>query len=212
VHAREFVGQHLIVPLVGRFLESHPAVDVVLTLSDRQMDLIENKIDISIRTERSGEMEHLSLVKRVLGSWPRVVCASPEYLRRRGTPRAPQELAQHDCLTYQFHLAAPVWRFRRGARELRVKVRSRLQSSSGEALRQLALQGQGIVLMPQWSVAADLQAGRLVALLEGHNTTPTEAPFQHNVYAVYQRTRHQAPKLKAFVQALATAIGEIQPR
>ena len=206
VHAREFVGHHLIVPLVGRFLESHPAIDVVLTLSDRPLDLIENKIDVSIRTERSGEIEHLSLVMRKLGSWPRVVCASPAYLSMRGVPRIPQDLEQHACLTYQFHLAAPVWRFRRGADEEQVKVQTRVQSSSGEALRQLALHGQGIVLMPQWSVAADIEAGRLVALLAGYDTTPTDAPFHHNVFAVYQRARHQSPKLKAFVQALVTSM------
>ena len=212
VHAREFVGHHLIVPLVARFLESHPFIDVVLTLSDRQLDLIENNIDVSIRTERSGEMEHLSLVMRKLGSWPRVICASPAYLRRCGTPGGPQELEQHDCLTYQFHQAAPTWRFRRDAEEEQVKVKSRVQSSSGEALRQLALQGQGIVLMPQWSVAADIEASRLVALLEGYDTTPTNAPFHHNVFAVYQRARHQSPKLKAFVQALSASMADMKPR
>ena len=212
VHAREFVGHHLIVPLVGRFMERHPAIDVVLTLSDRQLDLIENKIDVSIRTERSGEIEHLSLVRRKLGSWPRVVCASPEYLLRRGVPETPQELERHDCLTYQFHLATPIWRFRRGTDEEQIKIESRVQSSSGEALRQLALRGQGIVLMPYWSVAADIEAGRLVALLGGYDTTPTDAPFHHNVFAVFQRERHQSPKLKAFIQELVTSMADTRSR
>jgi molybdate transport repressor ModE-like protein len=206
VHAREFVGHHLIVPFVAHFLESHPAIEIVLTLADRPLDLIENNIDISIRTERSGEIEHLSLVTRKLGSWPRVVCASPAYLRRHGTPTLPRELEQHDCLTYQFHQAAPVWRFRRGGEEEQVKVRTKVQSSSGEALRQLALSGQGVVLMPQWSVLADIAAGRLVVLFEGHDTTPTDAPFQHNIFAVYQPARHQSPKLKTFLQSLVRSM------
>nr|WP_169748303.1 LysR family transcriptional regulator [Xenophilus azovorans] len=208
VHSREFVGHHLIVPLVSKFLEQHPDVDLVLTLADRPLDLIENNIDVSIRTERSGEMEHLSLVMRKLASWRRVLCASPTYLERKGVPAAPQDLEHHDCLTYQFHQAAPVWHFRRGRDEEQVKVRSRVQSSSGEALRQLALQGHGVVLMPQWSVAADIAAGRLAALMDDYDTTPTNAPFQHNVFAVYQRARHQSPKLKAFLQILVAAMAE----
>lgn len=206
VHAREFVGHHLIVPLIRRFMKEHPAIDIVFTLSDRPMDLIESNIDISIRTERSGEMEHMSLVMRQLGSWPRLVCASPEYLNESGRPRKPKDLEQHDCLTYQFHQAAPTWHFRNGPREQQVKVRSRLQSSSGEALRQLALQGQGIALMPQWSVAADIRAGRLEALLESYDVTPTNAPYRHNVFAVYQRARHQAPTVRAFLQELIETI------
>lgn len=206
VHAREFVGHHLIVPLVGRFLETHPLINVVLTLSDRPLDLIENNIDVSIRTERSGEMEHQSLVMRKLGSWPRVLCASPEYLRRRGVPQVPQDLSNHDCLTYQFHHGAPIWHFRRGPDEETVKVRTRLQSSSGEALRLIALKGQGITLMPHWSVSVDIEAGRLVALLAEYEATPTDAPYQHNVFAVYQRARHQSPKLKSFLDALVASM------
>ncbi len=203
VHAREFVGHHLIVPLVSRFLETNTDIDLVLTLSDRPLDLIEHNVDVSIRTERSGEIEHMSLVTRKLGSWRRVVCASPEYLRRMGTPAEPADLAHHHCLTYQFHHAAPVWRFRCGELEHQVKVHSRVQSSSGEALRQLALQGQGISLMPEWSVKADVLAGRLVALLADFDATPTNAPYRHNLFAIYQRSKHQSPKLKFFLQSLA---------
>jgi len=101
--------------------------------------------------------------------------------------------------------ASPTWR---GRDEEQVKVRSRVQSSSGEALRQLALHGHGVVLMPQWSVAADIAAGRLAALMDDYDTTPTNAPFQHNVFAVYQRARHQSPKLKAFLQILVAAMAE----
>lgn len=203
IHAREFVGQHLIVPLVARFLAANEGVDLVLTLSDKPLDLIENGIDVSIRTERSGEIEQMSLVARRLGSWRRVVCASPAYLARRGVPQVPTDLEQHDCLAYQFHHAAQVWRFRLGAIEEQVKVRSHVQSSSGEALRQLALAGQGIALMPEWSVAADLQKKRLVALFDKHDATPTNAPFRHNLFAVYQRSKHQTPMLRTFLQSLA---------
>ncbi len=210
VHAREFIGHHLIAPLTARFLEQHPEVDVILTLSDKPLDLIENNIDVSIRTERGNEIKQLSLVMKKLGSWPRVVCASPSYLHQRGKPRTPLELAQHDCLTYQFHQAAPVWHFRRGKEEEQVKVHARVQSSSGEALRRFALQGQGIALMPLWSVSADIEAGRLVAVLQGYHATPTNAPFQHNVFAVYQKARHQSARLKAFLQTLVASMSQAE--
>src|SRR5690606_5951520 len=113
---------------------------------DQPLDLIENNIDVSIRTERSTEIAQLSLVIKKLGSWNRVICASPEYVQRRDPPQQPADLQDHDCLTYQFHQGIPMWYFKKGDQEEAVKIHAHVQSTSGGALRSLALHGQGIAL------------------------------------------------------------------
>lgn len=206
VHARVLVGRHLIVPLLSRFLEMHPKVDLSLTLSDQPLDLIENGIDITIRSGSPHKQGGLSLVMRVFGSSSRVLCASPDYVQRLGAPSTPEDLTNHACLTYRFDFGQPIWRIQSGEGDRLIKVRSRVQSSDGEGLRLLALQGSGIALLPRWSVAGDIRAGRLVELLPGSTIAPADAPFGSEVYALYQRSRHQAPKLRAFIDLLADEI------
>jgi DNA-binding transcriptional LysR family regulator len=202
VHARAFVGQHLILPMIDNFMSKYTEIDLELTLSDREVDIISDNIDVSIFTEHGRGQENADLVMRLLNSSPRFVCASPSYLAKRGVPVRPEDLEKHDCLTYQFHHGAPVWHFQTGDQEQQVFVRPRVQSSDGETLRWLALKGQGLLLAVEWAVEKELAKGDLVKVLVDYDAAPGGAPYHHNAYALYQRASYQSPRLKLFLKEL----------
>lgn len=204
VHSTYLIGQYLILPMVPDFLKQYPGINLQLTFSEEPIDLVEKNVDVSIRREATNL--GLSLMIRKLGSCSRVLCASPGYLKTRGEPRSPEELGGHLCLTYRFDLGDHTWRFKSASGIKKVAPASIVQSNSGEALRRLALSDQGIALLPRWCVEADLKAGWLVAIMKGYEFAPTNVSFLYSIYAVYQRARHQAPKVRAFLNVLGGAI------
>jgi DNA-binding transcriptional LysR family regulator len=203
IHSRGLVGRHLVTPVLGEMRARYPGVTLRLTLSDAPLDLAERNIDVSIR---GATDEGLSLLVRKLGSYQRVLCASPLFVERHGLPATPEDLAGLPCLTFQFDLSQVVWRFRGEGRSVSVSPMPVAQSNDGEALRLLALQGLGVAMMPEWSVRRDIAAGNLLALLETYEAAPADAPFGYPVYALYQRTQHRSPKLKAFLDVLVRSM------
>jgi DNA-binding transcriptional LysR family regulator len=199
VHSRGLVGRHLVTPVLSQMRDRYPGVTLRLTLSDAPLDLAERNVDVSIR---GATDEGMALLVRKLGDYQRLLCASPEFVARHGVPTAPQDLAALPCVTFQFDLGPVVWRFRSGEQTVSVTPMAVAQSNDGEALRLLALQGLGVAMMPEWAVRRDIAAGRLVPLLEDHEAAPANAPFGYPVYALYQRTPHRSPKLKAFLDVL----------
>jgi DNA-binding transcriptional LysR family regulator len=153
---------HVLPPLLD-FLAAHPKADARLLLVDRVVDLVEEGVDLAVRI---GELPDSSLVARRLGGLRRVVCASPAYLERRGTPRAPEDLRRHDCVTFAGISSTVRWVFgdRRGDRA--VPIRSRLVVTTAEAAVDAAVAGLGVVRLLSYQVAAALAAGRLRLLLE----------------------------------------------
>ena len=138
----------------------------------------------------------------------RIVCASPDYLRRRGTPLHPNELPQHSCLAYRPNLADSLWRFRGPDGALiELKAGGNLQTDNGFVLRSCLLQGAGIALMPDWSVSRELKNGQIVRIFEAYSVTPNE--FENGVFAVYQSSRHDSPKLQAFLDFVAKLFKEL---
>jgi DNA-binding transcriptional LysR family regulator len=146
-------------------------VSVELIMTDQISDLVEGKFDLAIH---AGSAFDSSLIQRVLGKARRVVCASPIYLALRGTPRIPEDLTEHNCLTVSNSSRTNRWRFTSGAGEHEIEVAGNLRSNSIEAIRAAALKGQGICLLPLLSVAEDLKTGRLQSLLpsERHQELP----------------------------------------
>jgi len=199
IHSRGLVGRHLVTPVLSEMRDKYPEVTLRLTLSDAPVDLAERNIDVSIR---GATDEGMALLVRKLGSYKRVLCASPSFVEKHGRPVTPNDLEQLPCLTFQFDLSQAVWRFRREQRSLAVKPMSVAQSNDGEAIRLLTLAGLGLALLPEWSIRRDIAAGRLVELLKDYEGTPSDAPFEYPVYALYQRTHHRSPKVKAFLDVL----------
>jgi DNA-binding transcriptional LysR family regulator len=187
-------GTSQVTPAITSFLARHPQVKFDVSLSDRIVDIVEEGFDLAIRIGATG---HENLVARRLGDTRLVACASPDYVARHGAPAAPEDLARHNCLTYEYAMRN-AWTFRDAAgRERTVRVAGSLNSNNGELNAAAAAQGLGITLEPDFIVGAQLTSGALVRLLESF-----EAPGLP-IYAVYPSRRFLPAKVRAFVDFLA---------
>ncbi len=185
-------GHREVAPRLPAFLARHPRVRIHLDLTDRFVDLVREKFDLAIRV--SGRLEESSLVRRLLCPLALTVCAAPSYLAQRGTPREPEALRDHECLSYG--LTTTTWSFSRGRR---IAVSGALTIDNGDALRQVALEGHGIVYLPTFLVAEDLRTGRLVSILARH------VDAKGGAFAVYPESRHLSPKVRALIDALVAS-------
>jgi DNA-binding transcriptional LysR family regulator len=198
------LGRFYLLPVVEDFLRGHPSIDVRLMLADRRMNLIENRIDIGFRV---GELDDFSLVAKKVGTVRRIVCASPEYLKRRGTPKTPAELKEHDCITFENTLSSQVWTFNIGKTEKTFPIHSRLVVSTAEAAADAAAAGIGLTRMLDYQVAAQLRAGALKLVLESYRSPPKP------VHLIYEAGKHLPLKIRTFLDfagpRLKKAIGAI---
>ena len=186
-------GTHQVTPAIASFLARHAQVKFDVSLSDRIVDIVEDGFDLAIRIGGTGAQ---NLVARKLGEARLVPCASPDYIARHGAPAAPEDLARHNCLTYEYALR-DAWTFRDAAgRERTVRVAGSLNSNNGDLNAAAAVQGVGIALEPDFIVNSDLQSGKLVPVLESF-----EAPASP-IYAVYPSRRFLPVKVRAFVDFL----------
>ncbi|TRW14483.1 LysR family transcriptional regulator [Glacieibacterium frigidum] len=186
-------------PLLDNFQDRHPGVEVTLLLSDSSMDLIEEHIDLAIR---SGPLPDSAMRARLLIRGPRVVCASPDYWRRTGVPAHPTELADHNCIV----LARPgaplsAWPFRDAGKLLNVKVRGDRQASDGDVLREWGVAGAGVIFKNQWDIRKELAAGTLTTALDGF------VPWQVDLFAVHAGAP-PSRRVAALIEFLADALRE----
>ncbi|MCA9671741.1 MAG: LysR family transcriptional regulator [Myxococcales bacterium] len=188
-------GRLFVLPHIAALLRRHDELELELTFNDRYVNLIEEGYDVALRV---GIPIDSTLRTRKLGETARVLVASPSYLAKHGAPRSPRDLAQHQCLLHSDLSTPETWVFRgRGGEATRAQVRGRFGANNSEALLAMARAGLGVALLAEWLVFKDLERGRLVALLEGHGA-PT-AP----IHALTAPTRHQQPRIRAFVEHLA---------
>lgn len=195
-------GRRRIAPLVPRFRQLHPDVTVSLNLSDRLVDLVAEGYDCAVRV---GDLPDSSLVSVRLADNRRRVVAAPDYLRRRGIPRTPHELLQHDCLILSSEASQTRgWAFtvpgedgRR--RVMHVRPRGPLDCTDGQVLYEWCLAGLGLAWRSTWEVQADLDAGRLVSVLDDYAAPP------NGVYAVFPSARHLPRRVRAWVEFLKEA-------
>jgi len=153
-----------------------------------------------------GAIKDSALISRRLAVLDWVLCASPDYLRRRGRPQHPADLKQHACLSHlNLDLNDSVWRFERDGKRHLVKIDGPFYSNSGIALRQAALQGLGIAVLPRYAIAADLASGTLVPLLRRYRLPPRP------LVAVYPRSVARLPKVKTFLPWLARWFRDCDP-
>lgn len=188
-------GVRHVSPAIGEFLARYPEVKFDVSLSDRIVDLVEEGYDLAIRIGSAGGE---AVVARKLGEARMVACASPAYLKARGTPKAPEDLVRHSCLTYEYTPVRNVWPFLgKDGREHAVRVSGPLHSNNGDLLAAAAVAGVGIVYEPAFILGPDLKAGRLAPILAAYT-----APLGP-IYAVYPSRRYLAAKVRAFVDFLA---------
>ncbi|MFM5815459.1 LysR substrate-binding domain-containing protein [Aeromonas dhakensis] len=202
ISAPHDLGISRLVPLLDRFMAQHPGITLDLNLTDGYLDLVGQGIDLALRY---GELADSTLRTLSLGENRRIVCASPAYLARKGVPRHPEELADHDCLLMRFgEHPERWWSFQVEGVVKRVMVQGRRISNNGYLVRQWCLQGEGICLKSRWDVGEDLTCGRLVEIL------PEFAAPASRLQIVYPSGRHQPRRVRALIDALVAEFGRPQ--
>jgi DNA-binding transcriptional LysR family regulator len=185
-------GRLHVVPIVAEFLQKYRDVNVELVLDDRPLDLMENHIDLAARV---GALPDSSLIAVRIGQIRNIVCASPKYLKKRGTPKVPQDLAGHDRVNFTFAalLSSNMWVFREGKSEVSMRIRSRLVVNTAEAAIDAAIAGVGITRVLSYQVKQVAQSGALTTVL----TKFESAPIPINL--IYTAQRPMPLKLRAFL-------------
>jgi len=181
-------------PAINEFLQIHPLIKFDLDFNDRQVDLMQEGFDLAIRI---ANLPDSSLIARCITPIQRVLCASPDYLEKHGTPQALDELSNHQCLAYSLLHNYKIWTFTdKHNRENKVTIDPYIKASAGEYLREAAVSGQGIVFLPTFIVYREIENGTLLPLLNEYH------PRQFDAYAVYPHTRHLSQRVRAFVDFL----------
>lgn len=187
-----------VAPALPDFLSCYPELSVDMNLDDRQVDLVEEGFDLAIRI---SDLPDSSLVARRLGPCRHVVCAAPTYLQRHGIPRTPEDLREHNIITYRYQASPNEWHFLCAEGKcVSVPVSGSVQMNNSLALRETLLQGIGITLTPTFVVGADIRAGRLQPVLSNYHTQAL------SIYIIYPQRRHLSPKVRAFVDFMAERI------
>jgi DNA-binding transcriptional LysR family regulator len=197
VNAPMSFGVSHIAPLLPGFMLAHPRVEIELVLDDRRVDLVEEGVDIAIRI---GRLDDSQLIARRLASVGFICAAADRYLQTHRPVETPEDLASHNCLRYSLNRQPNEWRFERGGESLAVKVKGTLTANNGEALKEAAVSGLGIVYQPAFIIGGDIAAGRLRPLLVDWGTPTID------IHAVFPEQRRLQPKLRRFVDYLAQAL------
>ncbi|MDZ7927965.1 MAG: LysR family transcriptional regulator [Agrobacterium sp.] len=201
VNATLGFGERYLLPLAPEFLALYPEIELDISLTDGVISLIEERTDIAIR---SGGMADSSLKARKLQEVRRVIVASPAYIEKHGMPEKPQDLAQHNCISFNFSRNLNEWPFRDPgeADVYRLPVTGNASVNSGMAMRKLCLSGLGLGRVGEFHVEPDIEAGLLVPVLEGYNPGDMEV-----IHAVYAGHDHLAARVRAFINFVAAKVG-----
>ena len=212
VSAPVVFGRLHIAPAIGRFLASYPELAVEVSLSDNMVNLVEESIDLAIRI---AELNDSTLVARKLADMSRLICASPDYLARAGRPRTPADLAAHNCLTFRSNVSNEIWRASTRAWRLRsptgevlnVSVSGSLQTNNADVLLTAALDGLGLILVPDWTACRYVKSGQLEVVLPEFRAGISEA--EPAIYAVYPSSRFLSPKVRAFIDFFVDELADV---
>ena len=186
-----------------KFMLQYPDVHLDVSLIDRVVDIVEEAYDLAIRISRAVPTSN---VARKLAVSHNIVCASPAYLRRHGTPQVPDDLLRHRCVGYSYAATADEWKFlHRQGKPRTVKVPCVMHVNNGDTARAAALGGLGIIWQPSFVIGADLRAGRLVALLPDYHLPDID------VHAVYPSRRHLSAKVRVMIDFLVKEFKDVPP-
>jgi DNA-binding transcriptional LysR family regulator len=191
-------GRLHVAPAVAEYLSRYPRLKLDMTITDRMVDLVSEGYDVAIRIRREPS---LHVVARELAPVHRVVCATPEYFRRRGMPIVPHELAEHNCLHYTHFGTQGQWRFQSAEGEIVVPVKGSLRIDDDDTLAQAVLSGLGVAMLPTFIIGPELQAGRLCSVLSDY------VPLERRLYAVHLPNVRLPIKIRAFIDFLQARFG-----
>lgn len=189
-----------IASLLASFSRQYPLITLDLTFTDDVVDLVEKRLDLSIRL---GDVESPNLIVRRLHTQRRLVCASPDFLAQQGSPRAPEDLVRFNCLLFSYSSGRTRWYFS-GAKQESINVQGTLKCNNADVLREAVLSGYGIALLPDWLVRQDIAAGKLVQILTDWRADVSADRKDSAIYAIYHPSRRNTRKVKVFVDFLVS--------
>ena len=192
-------GRLHLVPKLHLFMEQHPNLQIELLMDDRYVDLIAEKIDVSLRT---GTLSDSNLTARKLASAERFVVASPAYLAKKGLPATPAELLDHDVLVYGQGGSGREWQFKQDTMQTSIHLKPRFQVNAAEGLREAVLSGMGLAIVSAWMVQAELERGDLVKVLEKWKLP------QVDLWALHASGRMVSVKVRTFLNWFAHVFSE----
>jgi DNA-binding transcriptional LysR family regulator len=176
--------------LVAEFTQQYTALNVELLLDDEIVDMVKEGIDVSVRI---GWLHDSRLIARKLCDSPRFLCASPDYIERRGKPGSPGELGKHEWIIFTLLPTPYRWTFTRNKRHESVQVKGRVKTNNAVAVRSFIMGGAGIAALSNFLVGDDIRSGRLIRLLPDYDCGSA------GIYAVYQDRRYQQAKVRLFI-------------
>jgi len=191
-----FAEMHLL-SVLSDYVRRYPEVSIRLDLTDRLVDLVEERIDVAIRI---ASLQDSSLVARKLGDISMQLCASPEYLAQHRAPGKPQQLGRHQCVLDSNYPGGNIWTLGQGAQQTSVEVHTHLMVNSARAARDLVLAGHGIGYLPSFAIAEEIKQGRLQHLLPDYVSEPL------GIYAVYLNRKHLSAKVRTFIDMAVDGI------
>jgi DNA-binding transcriptional LysR family regulator len=187
-------GLSHLAPAITDFMKNHPGLQFDLDFNDRQVDILQEGFDLAIRITRLADS---TFIARRLATIRHLVCASPDYLKRYGTPQTPADLKNHQCLCYSNMPDADVWHFRdKNNNPEQIKVPAILRANNGDYLRDAAINGLGVIVEPTFIVYQEIQEGSLIPVLTDYQWPAIDA------YAIYPQTRHLSQRVRALVDFL----------
>ena len=197
------LGQELVVPLLPKLTKLYPDLAIELLLTDTVLDLVAERIDLAVRV---GTMQDSSLIAKRLIPLRYHVCASPAYLRRAGRVTKPSDIADHDCLLLLVPGFRTSWKFKQpGGKAVEVPIRGTITISAAVSMRECAVAGMGLALLPQWLIEKQLEDGSLVSVLPNFQVSATD--FNSAVWLVHP-SRSQVPlKVRLAMDFLQTHLG-----
>ena len=190
-------GRLHVLPVIAEFLRAYPEIDIRVVFSDRMTNLLEEQVDIAVRV---GTLPDSGLIATRVGAITRCICASPEYFARRGMPKRPEQLSQHECVTFESFSSPDSWRFSGKRRDLSVNVHSRLVVNTAEAAVDAAIAGVGVTRLFSYQIAEAEAAGKLIRILRSYEMEPVPVHFVHANQALLPL------KLRAFLDFAAPRV------
>jgi len=195
-------GRLHLAPMIPLFLQQYPQINLHMDMSDTWSDVIAEGFDLALR---AGDLVDSSLIARKLTPLHSVLCASPGYLAEHSVPKMPQDLIHHNCVLYTYHTVVNEWEFIKNGEEETVRISGNYQVNNSEALRESLVQGLGIGRLPTFIAGGDIDAGRLVSVINDY-----VMPYK-SLYAVFPEKQYMPEKVRVFIDFLVEHLGGDHP-
>ncbi len=189
-------------PIFAAFLGAHPRITLEVAVSDRVIDIVQEGFDLAIR---GGRLQSSDLIASLLTTGRRVVVCSPSYADRHGVPTSFADLGRHECVVYRNRRVAQDWTFKTARGRRSARISGRFETDNGTMMREAAIEGLGVTLLPTFIVAKDLIAGRLITIDLGAE------PEGDTIAAVFPRANRGLPRMRALIDHVKTSLGNPPP-